>query len=155
MELVKDIAHGVDVDASDHDLIVQVGPGAAARVAKGSNNFTSLNHLPDFNVDIIEVGVSGDDVIAMINLDGFAIGLVPSGEGYGAPCGSNDGGSYFVGNIKTLMQGSIARSGAGAITKRAGYAASGGPNGGSRENDFFVIAQIEEKLLLRDFFKGS
>ena len=65
--LIMQIIHRIDGRAIDQDLVVEVGPGGAARHAHASDDLATANFLPHDDIEGVEVAILGGKAVPMVN----------------------------------------------------------------------------------------
>ncbi len=80
-EFLEDVFHRVDVSLMNDDLVMEMGPGAAAARADLTDHVAALDPLTDLDIGGLEVPVAGDDTVAMRDEDGGPESAHPPGPG--------------------------------------------------------------------------
>ena len=82
---------------------VQMRPGGAAGHAGEAELLAFADGITIFHIELIEVAVHGDQAVAVVDKDGFAVEEVIIHREYGAGCAGHDGGAACNGNIQAGM----------------------------------------------------
>ena len=96
--------HGVNADAVEDDLVVQVRPGAAAGVAHIAHQIAPAQGIAFFNRAALHMGIPGYQPIAVIDDYGIAVGTVRAGEADHALGCALDGRASLGGNVYAFVE---------------------------------------------------
>ena len=103
-EIVEIVVSGINRSVVIMDLIMEVWSGGFAGIADLGDDVSSFDFLPYPHEPFGAMGIEGDIMEAMINLDGLSVALSPTGVDDGTITGSEDLRSDRCREIHTFME---------------------------------------------------
>ena len=113
---------GIDRNALDADLVVQMRRGDAARAADVSDDLATMNVLAGSDGESGEMAVSGGDAMAVIEADEVSVTVHKLSEADYAVGSGVDRGAVGNGNINAAMERAFTVEGIDPLTEGAGEA---------------------------------
>lgn len=152
-ESVKNIAQGIDGNAVDTDLIMEMRTCTSTGVAHIGDELTPFDPIPFFDSVFAQMGIAGDNAVAVIDHDVFAIAMGSVHRDHPALGAGIDGGSLGSGNVQSLVEFPLTRERGFAVSEFGSQPPFGGPDGRGPGQDVFLFLDDGDDFLLAQFFE--